>query len=56
VKKIPGQTVYKLSPEENARWEKALAPVTDEWVKATPNGPAILAAFRKEIANVRAGH
>jgi TRAP-type C4-dicarboxylate transport system substrate-binding protein len=56
VRKIPGHKVYKLSPEENAKWEKALVPVTEEWVKSTPNGAAILAAFRKEIANVRAGH
>ena len=55
VRKIPGHTIYKLSPEENERWKRTLQPVIDEWVKSTPNGAAILAAFRTEAENVRAG-
>jgi TRAP-type C4-dicarboxylate transport system substrate-binding protein len=55
VTKIPGHTVYKLAAAESAKWEKLLAPVTEDFVKSVPNGAAILAAFRKEIAAVKAG-
>jgi TRAP-type C4-dicarboxylate transport system substrate-binding protein len=55
VGKIPGHMIYKLSPAETASWQKTLNPVIDEYVKSTPNGAAILAAFKKEVANVKAG-
>jgi hypothetical protein len=29
--------------------------VTDEWVKRTPDGAKVLAAFREKTAEVRAG-
>ncbi len=53
--KMPNHTLVKLSPAERKRWEERLAPVTAEWVKATPNGAAVLAAFREEVAKIRAG-
>jgi TRAP-type C4-dicarboxylate transport system substrate-binding protein len=55
VGKIPNHKIYKLNPAENAKWEAILRPMIDEYVAQTPNGAAILAAFRKEILNVRAG-
>jgi TRAP-type C4-dicarboxylate transport system substrate-binding protein len=55
VRKIPGHTIYKVAATENARWEKSLNTLVEEWTKATPNGPAILAAYRQELLNVRAG-
>ena len=55
VGKIPSHKIYKLSREESAKWEARLRPMIDEFVQQTPNGAAILAAFRKEITNVRAG-
>jgi hypothetical protein len=33
-----------------------VAPVTDAWVKATPGGDKVLAAFRQTLAEVKAGH
>jgi TRAP-type C4-dicarboxylate transport system substrate-binding protein len=54
-KGMAGQTVAQLSPAEEARWRQTLAPVTAQWVKDTPNGAAILAAFREEIGKIRAG-
>jgi TRAP-type C4-dicarboxylate transport system substrate-binding protein len=54
-KALPGQTIASLDPAEEARWKEAVAPVTDDWVKATPDGDKVLAAFRAEIAAVRAG-
>lgn len=50
VRKLPGQTVATLDPAEAARWTKLLAPITDDWVKATPNGAAIFAAYKEELA------
>jgi hypothetical protein len=31
-----------------------VAPIIDEWVKATPSGRETLAAYRREIASQRA--
>ncbi len=54
-RKMPGHMLVKLAPDERKTWEARLAPVTENWVKATPNGAAVLAAFREEIAKIRAG-
>jgi TRAP-type C4-dicarboxylate transport system substrate-binding protein len=50
VRAKPGHTVSELSAEETARWRKLLAPISDEWVKATPDGARVLAAYRAEVA------
>ena len=50
-----GQSITQLSPAEEARWKAQIAPVTEEWVKATPDGARVLAAYRAEIAAIRAG-
>lgn len=49
------QTVIRLSDEQRAIWKARAQPVIDNWVKTTPDGAAVLAAFRKEIADIRAG-
>jgi len=54
-KATPGQTIAQLDPAEEARWKELVAPVTEEWVKATPDGAKVLAAFRAELAAIRAG-
>lgn len=54
-KGMKGQTIASLAPAEEARWKELVAPVTEEWVKATPDGAKVLAAFRGEIAAIRAG-
>jgi TRAP-type C4-dicarboxylate transport system substrate-binding protein len=48
-----GQTISRLDPAEEKRWRERLAPVTEAWVKATPNGAAVLAAYRAEITGLR---
>jgi hypothetical protein len=53
VGKIPGHTIYKLPPDQVAAWKAALAPIGENWVKATPNGAAILAAWREELKKLR---
>jgi TRAP-type C4-dicarboxylate transport system substrate-binding protein len=52
-KAMAGQTIAQLEPAEEARWKEAVAPVTEDWVKATPDGAHVLAAFREEVKAVR---
>jgi len=54
-KAMPGQTIAQLDPAEEARWKTLVAPVTEEWEKATPDGAKVLAAFRAEFAAIRGG-
>jgi len=54
-KGMEGQAVYSLGKAEEAKWRERLKPITEEWVRTTPNGAAILAAYRTELAKVRAG-
>ena len=51
----PGQSRLKLTATEEERWRKLTSPITDEWLKATPGGEKVLAAYRAELADVRAG-
>jgi TRAP-type C4-dicarboxylate transport system substrate-binding protein len=55
-KAMKGQTVAALAPDEEARWKDRLAPITDAWVKETPDGAKVLASFRAEISAIRAGN
>jgi hypothetical protein len=55
VKPMPGQTLSVIDPAEEERWKQRAQPIADEWVKTTPNGAAILAAFREEIKKARSG-
>ena len=52
---MPGQQFDRLDAAEAARWKARLAPFVEEWVKATPDGAKVLAAFRAEIAKIRGG-
>ena len=54
-KKDPKHTVMTPAPELTAKWQAAVAPVTDAWVKATPGGDKVLAAFHENLARVKAG-
>ena len=53
--KMGNQSIYTLPPAELQTWRARIAPVIADWEQHTPNGAAVLAAFRKEIANIRAG-
>lgn len=52
---MKGQTIAHLSPTEAARWKKLVQPVIEQWVKATPDGAKVLAAFRVELTKLRSG-
>jgi TRAP-type transport system periplasmic protein len=53
--KAANQTITTLPPAEEAHWKDRAKPVVDAWVAATPDGAKVLAAYRTEIANIRAG-
>jgi TRAP-type transport system periplasmic protein len=55
VNAVPGQTIVNLDPAEEARWKALAEAVVNEWASKTPDGPKVLAAYRTEIANIRAG-
>jgi len=50
-----GHTISVLTPQESERWKARVAPITEEWVKTTPDGAKVLAAFRAEVARIKAG-
>ena len=52
VGKAPGETVTQLPAAEQAKWKAQVQQVVDEWTKRTPNGAAVLAAYREEIAKL----
>lgn len=54
VRAIAGHTITTLDPQEVARWRERLASIADEWVKATPDGAKVLAAYRAEVAKAAA--
>ncbi len=49
------QTVIRLSDRQRAQWKARIQPVIDNWIKNTPDGAHVLAAFRKEVAAIRGG-
>ena len=49
----PGQVHTALTAAEIKTLERVLAPMADEWVKATPDGAKVLAAYKAEIARIR---
>jgi TRAP-type C4-dicarboxylate transport system substrate-binding protein len=49
VKAMPGHTMYSLDPKEFERWKERSKPIVDEWIANTPNGAAIVAAWRDEL-------
>jgi TRAP-type C4-dicarboxylate transport system substrate-binding protein len=55
IRKMKGHEVIELSKDELAKWNKALAPVRQDWVKATPNGAKVLSDFEAEIKRIRSG-
>jgi TRAP-type C4-dicarboxylate transport system substrate-binding protein len=48
--------IVTVPPDIAAKWKQTVTPVIDEWVKATPDGDKVLAEFRKEYAQAKAGH
>ena len=55
VLEAPGQVMTKIDAAETERFKRALAPLTDQWIKATPDGRKVLDAFRAEVAKFKNG-
>lgn len=55
-KKDPKRTVTEPTKEQNAAWDKMLAPVVAAWEAKDSRNKALLAALRAELAKVRAGN
>jgi TRAP-type C4-dicarboxylate transport system substrate-binding protein len=56
VKAMGGKHVFvSLTPEQSAKWREKVAPVAEEWAKATPNGAKILATYREFLAKAKTG-
>ncbi len=55
IAKRPGSVMVALAPAEAKRWRARLAPIAEEWAKATPDGTKVLAAYRAEIKKMRGG-
>ncbi len=43
----------KLSPDEEKKWQAALAPIAQKWAEGAPNGLKVLEAFRAEVQALR---
>jgi TRAP-type transport system periplasmic protein len=51
----PGHTIVNLTPEQTRAWQAKLQPVVDQWSKDVNGGAETLAAYRKLLAEVKAG-
>ena len=51
---MSGQSVSSLSPEQQALWQTHIDTVINAWVKHTPDGAKVLAAYREELAKLGA--
>jgi TRAP-type C4-dicarboxylate transport system substrate-binding protein len=49
-----GHAIADLERHEEARWAERVVPVVEEWVRTTPDGAKVLAAYRAEIKKVEA--
>ena len=47
--KNPKQQIRYVPKDEQPAWRKRVRPLIDRWVGATPNGAAILAAYKAEL-------
>jgi TRAP-type transport system periplasmic protein len=45
----PGHLVTPIAPDQAAIWEKHIEPVVAAWVKRTPDGAKLLAAYKEEL-------
>ena len=54
VRAMPEHVIKQVPDVELAEWKARVQPVVDEWVKNTPDGAKVLAAYRAEIVKIRA--
>ena len=52
VEQIPGYSIATMAPAELSKLQKTMQPLVDEWVRVTPDGAKVLAAYKTELAKV----
>ncbi len=55
VLKSKGHVNINLPPAEIAKMKKMVSAYTEEWVRNTPDGAKVLAAYRAEVAKIKKG-
>ena len=55
VEKMPDHVITTMSEAGIARLRKTMQPMIDQWVKATPDGAKVLAAYKAELAKAGGG-
>jgi TRAP-type C4-dicarboxylate transport system substrate-binding protein len=55
VEGVAKHRIVALTPAQDAAWRRAGEAVAAEWVKTTPGGEKILAAYKAELAKAKAG-
>ena len=53
VEKIPGYAITTMPGSELAKLQKTMQPLVDQWIKDTPDGAHVLAAYKAEL--IKAG-
>jgi TRAP-type C4-dicarboxylate transport system substrate-binding protein len=52
--KTPGYTITTMAEGELEKLQRAMQPLVDQWVKETPGGARVLAAYKAELARAQA--
>lgn len=55
VKASDKQTFVELTPAQTANWQKKVDPTINQWTKDNEGADVVLARFRAELANIKAG-
>ncbi len=55
VRAMKGHEFFTLAPAEEAAWKKKAQPIVEKWIKATPNGRAVLDAYEGEYEKLLKG-
>lgn len=50
-----GRQIVQLTPAQAENWKKRTAVIQEEWAKGVPDGAKVLAAYKDELAKVKAG-
>lgn len=53
VEQMPGYTLTTMPPSDLAKLQKVMQPLIDQWVKDTPDGARVLAAYKAELEKAR---
>lgn len=52
---MPGHSVTQVPADQEQAWRERMKGVVEDWVKRTPDGAKVLAAYREEIRKIRSG-